>query len=126
MPVDPDYALTSYIKTIPTLPSPPAPKPGVAQPVPGGDSVAPEILFEYRGWGIYTPHTIFDYSGREGSCLTHIGCDCDFSNWHMSVYIWSDYTPEGNARFSCPECGEVLDIEAYTMFCKVYNLLNKQ
>ena len=109
--------------------SPPAPKSGDALPVPDGDAVAPEILFEHSGWGLYTDCDRRDGllpAGFEGNVLTHIGCDCDFYNWHMAVYVWSDYRPEGDTRFKCTECGEIMPSDAYWFFQKAYNLVNMQ
>ena len=106
--------------------SPSAPEPGVAQPVPDGDPVVPEILFEHSGWGIYTQDEN-DQTGvqlLDGNVLTHIGCDCDFYNWHMAVYVWSDYRVEGDTRFKCTECNEIMPSDAYWFFCKAYNLVN--
>lgn len=101
--------------------SPTAPADGDAvQPVSVGD----DLLCEHSGWGIYSrPGS--EYPRIEADCLTHIGCDSEFPNWHLSVYIWSDYRPEGDCRFVCNECGDIMPREAYIMFCKVHKLLNK-
>ena len=109
--------------------SPSAPEPGVAQPVPDGDPVVPEILFEHSGWGLYTTCDAVRVDGtpvasREVNTLTHIGCDCEFFNWHMAVYVWSDYRVEGDTRFKCEECNEIMPSDAYWFFCKAYNLVN--
>ena len=107
--------------------SPPAPLSGDALPVPAGDAEVPAILFEHSGWGIYTYDDLRDGllpAGFEANVLTHIGCDCDFFNWHMAVYVWSDYRPEGNTRFKCTECEEVMPLDAYEFFKKAYNLVN--
>jgi len=104
--------------------SPAAPEPGVAQPDPVG---VPEILFEHSGWGIYTDDVLGDGrlpAGIEGNVLTHIGCDCAFFNWHMAVYVWQDYRPEGDTRFKCTECEEIMPSDSYKFFCKAYNLVN--
>ena len=106
--------------------SPPAPLSGDALPVPAGNPAAPEILFEHSGWGIYTDDgDDVKISARgEGNILTHIGCDCDFFNWHMAVYVWNDYRPEGDTCFKCTECEEIMPSDAYWFFCKAYNLVN--
>ena len=106
--------------------SPLAPDPGgdAAAAVPDGDAEVPEILFEYLGWGLYTIAHPSDF-GNEANTLTHIGCDCEFPNWHLAAYLWQDYRPEGDTRFVCTECREIMPTEAYKMFCKVHKLLNK-
>lgn len=106
--------------------SPPAPLSGDALPVPAGDAEVPAILFEHSGWGIYTDATddVKLSAQNEGNILTHIGCDCDFFNWHMSVYVWNDYRPEENTCFKCTECEEIMPSDAYWFFCKAYNLVN--
>ena len=104
--------------------SPVATQQGDALPVPVGNPAVPEILFEHSGWGLYTddgPEVKTSARG-EGNILTHIGCDCDFFNWHMAVYVWGNFQPE--RRFTCVECGEVLPTEAYEFFCKAFNLVN--
>lgn len=109
--------------------SPPAPELGDAQPVPVGDPVVPEILFEHSGWGIYTDDVLGNSrlpAEIEANVLTHIGCDCDFYNWHMAFYVWQDYRPEGDTRFKCTECGEIMSSDSYKFFCKAYNLVNKR
>ena len=120
--------LSSRRNKLPVEPkSPPAPEPGVAPPVPDGDSVVPEILFEHSGWGLYTlydrPNWVLD-RGPEGNVLTHIGCDCELNNWHMAVYIWDDYKVDGSTHFKCEECAEIMPSDAYWFFCKAYNLVN--
>ena len=106
--------------------SPPAPLPGVAQPVPVGDPEVPELLFEHSGWGLYSRPG--GKNGTEANALTHIGCDCEFPNWHLAVYIWADYKQNHAIRagdvFRCQECDEVLPVEAYEFFKKAYNLVN--
>ena len=106
--------------------SPPAPKSGDALPVPDGDAGVPDILFEHSGWGLYTDDDpeIKLSAQNEGNILTHIGCDCDFFNWHMAVYVWSDYRPEGDTRFKCTECEAIMPSDAYWFFCKAFNLVN--
>lgn len=129
------------------------PQLGDAQPVPAGDPEVPEnpevpeILFEHSGWGLYTsspdPGTRIAWSTAvasgqvwshgqlrrsllpkpEADVLTHIGCDCDYSNWHMAVYIWTSYNPKGTC-FRCSECGEIMPVDAYEFFQKAYNLVN--
>lgn len=111
--------------------SPPAPSQSSALPVPDGDPETGDILFEHSGWGLHTTSDGIDHKGewtkgREANTLTHIGCDCEFFNWHMAVYVWSDYRPEGDTRFKCTECGEIMPSETYKFFCKAYNLVNKQ
>lgn len=106
--------------------SPPAPEPSgdAASAVPAGDAEVPEILFEHSGWGLYN----IAYGTSEDlevNTLTHIGCDCNFPNWHLAAYLWQDYRPEGDARFVCRECEEIMPSEAYKMFLKVHKLLNK-
>lgn len=106
--------------------SPPAPLSGDALPVPAGDAEVPEILFEHSGWGLYTDDgpDIKTTARGEGNILTHIGCDCDFFNWHMAIYVWPKYEPEGNYRFKCVECEEIMPLDAYEFFKKAYNLVN--
>lgn len=101
--------------------SPPAPllDGDAVQPVPDGDG----LLCEHSGWAIYTLKS-GEHSPLEANCLTHVGCEVEFPNWHLAVYIWSDYRPEGDARFVCRECAEIMPSEAYAMFCKVHKLLN--
>jgi hypothetical protein len=63
---------------------------------------------------------------RDGTCLTHVGCKSRFPNWHLSVMLWDVYHENSENRLICPDCHSVLPKEAYEIFCKVYNLLNRQ
>ena len=84
------------------------------------------ILFEKDGWGIYTPdeaNSEFTTGGMEGSCLTHIGCDCVFPYWSFShPHNVGDYE---FLHIKCEECGERLSKETYKALVYVYNFITK-
>lgn len=94
------------------------------------------LLFEYSGWafcnenecGTGNPSVFAQPLGtpRDGTCLTHVGCKSRFPNWHLSVMLWDVYHENSENRLICPDCHSVLPKEAYEIFCKVYNLLNRQ
>lgn len=85
---------------------------------------------QHRGQGqigaVITGDQFDPTEARDGSCLTHVGCESRFPNWHLSVMLWDVYRENSENRLICPDCRSVLPKEAYEIFCKVYNLLNRQ
>lgn len=99
-------------------PAPSGPAPASQEPV--RLPVEP-ILFEKNGWGIYTD--LRDES-NEGSCLTHIGCDCDFPYWAFGQISLKAGGSPILIGIRCTECGEVLDEETYRTIVTVYRFIN--
>ena len=93
--------------------APSGPAPASQEPV---QPPAEPILFEKNGWGLYTPT---DGNELEGSCLTHIGCDCDFPHWSFAHLV----SKEGNF-FKCTECQAILTRETYNELVRVYRFIN--